>query len=196
MRSSFTWKACVFTFLAACVGLTGTLFCSSTSHAGPLQDKIMTFTYHQKMLDFMSDTTWIYHDLSVGTLVTYLGSGGSPAVAWYPGGDTVVSGRWGGGTLSSQRPDLTIFCLYLGAGVAVLPPEHNVGVSQDRGSRCYNLLNFSRNVRTVLDGDPYGLRRARGAPGVIVDRRRYSAQALMQIAGGDQAALRQVDLSR
>lgn len=160
------------------------------SFAGPLQNKIMTLTYHQAFTQFLDDTTWIYHDGSVGTLVVQLDGGSNAASIWHPNSATLVTGRWGGGTLSSARPDLAVFCLYLGRGVAVLPTADNVGITPDNRSRCYYLINFSRGVSDVLDGDPFRLRGARQAPAVLSGTRRYDARALMQMVGGDPSALR------
>ncbi|MEM6711221.1 MAG: hypothetical protein AAF590_02945 [Pseudomonadota bacterium] len=154
--------------------------------AGPLQNKIMSLTYQQKFSQFLDDTTWIYHDGSVGTLVIHLNSRRSAAAIWHSDSERLVTGRWGGAAPSAS----SILCLYLGHGVSVLPPAHDVGIIPDNRSRCYNLLNFSHGVSNVLAGDPFGLFRTEQAPAVMSGTGRYSAQALMQLSGGDPSVLR------
>lgn len=165
------------------------------ANAGPLQDKIRTLTYSEAVHGFLEDTTLVYHDPSVGTLVAYL-SPQRRVDIWHRHGGTLVSGRWGSGMVGPVGPNGTVLCFYVGGGVSVLPPPHNTGLIPGNSSRCYLFLNFSQGIHAMLQGDPYGLRRAGNAPAALPDARRYSAQTLLQLTGGNAGALRSVDLSR
>lgn len=184
----------VQTFFLFCLALIAIGLLPVTASAGPLQDKIRTLTYNQKLYGFFNDTTLVYHDPSVGTAVGYLRPRGQLYV-WHSHSSAIVSGSWSTSMLGALGPSQSIFCLDVG-GRMELPASNNFGLNVSGNTRCYNLLGFSEGIDQILQGDPYGLSGSRTAPAVISDARRHSAQALMQLAGGDESSLRSVDLSR
>lgn len=179
-------------FLSSLTLIMGCLLMGSVN-AGPLQNKVSSLTYHQELSAFLGDTTFVYHDANLGTFVAYL-SARSRLHVWYRNSATVLSGRWGASTQSAQGPGATMLCLNVGNALPRLSGVALVATLVG-DTPCYSLLSFSHGVHHTLQGDPYGLARARNAPASIPDARRYSAQALMQLAGGDAASLRDVDLS-
>ncbi|MEM6384346.1 MAG: hypothetical protein AAF739_16860 [Pseudomonadota bacterium] len=153
--------------------------------ANQIQNQVASLANHHSAKAFFSDNTLIYHDGAVGTVAMQLSSQGNRADIWYPGGDTLVVGRWAAASfpLTNGR-NRNILCLYVRNGISVVPRGHDTGLIQDNISACYFLDDFSRNIVSVVAGDPYGLFRANRAPSLIPDKRRYSAQSLLRMAGG------------
>ncbi|GAB5510061.1 MAG: hypothetical protein Rhims3KO_14620 [Hyphomicrobiales bacterium] len=96
---------------------------------------------------------------------------------------------------SGQGGNQSMLCLDLRGGLPLSLSGATVAAFMADNAPCYYLLAFSQNIQAILRGNPFGLRRAVAAPAAIPDARRYSAQALMRLVGGDDSALRSVDLT-